>query len=179
MPRGVYLHKKGGNSGSFKKGIVPWSKSQKGVCLNTGRTHFKKGQSTWIGKKLSKDHRDKTVKNLKCGRGKDSGAWKGGLTSINKLVRSSPEFKQWRIDVFLRDNFTCKTCEIRGKKMEAHHIFSFSNIVKLNGIKTMEDALLCNALWDIGNGVTLCNECHKLTPNYKGRKSLNNITNVV
>jgi len=34
----------GGEKGWFKKGSIPWSKSQKGVTLNTGRTHFKKGQ---------------------------------------------------------------------------------------------------------------------------------------
>ena len=43
----------GGERGWFKKGIVPWSKGQKGVTLNTGRTHFKKGERApnWNGYK--------------------------------------------------------------------------------------------------------------------------------
>ncbi len=40
---------KGGEKGWFKKGIIPWSKSQKGVTLNTGRTHFKKGIHSSLG----------------------------------------------------------------------------------------------------------------------------------
>ena len=27
----------------FKKGMTPWNKGMKGICLNSGRTHFKKG----------------------------------------------------------------------------------------------------------------------------------------
>src|SRR3990167_9429414 len=34
---------KGAEKGWFKKGHIPWSRSQKGVTLNNGRTHFKKG----------------------------------------------------------------------------------------------------------------------------------------
>lgn len=45
---------KGGEKGWFKKGIVPWSASQKGVTLNTGRTHFKKGERSSIGTEFRK-----------------------------------------------------------------------------------------------------------------------------
>ena len=33
-------------STEYKTGHIPWSKGQKGVTLNSGRTHFKKGQFT-------------------------------------------------------------------------------------------------------------------------------------
>jgi hypothetical protein len=39
--------KKGQHIGrEFKKGQIPWNKG-KFVPLNTGRTHFKKGQKSW------------------------------------------------------------------------------------------------------------------------------------
>lgn len=37
---------------AFKKGHISWSASQKGITLNTGRTHFKKGQT--MGEKNAK-----------------------------------------------------------------------------------------------------------------------------
>ncbi len=50
------------SKGSFKKGHVPWSKNKKGICFNSGRTHFKKGQTgkkciNWKGgKKISRGY---------------------------------------------------------------------------------------------------------------------------
>ena len=43
------LHKQLNNALEIwrKNGGEPWSKSQKGVCLNTGRTHFKKERTPW------------------------------------------------------------------------------------------------------------------------------------
>lgn len=32
-----------------------------------------------------------------------------------------------------------------------------------NNIKTMEQALKCKELWDVNNGIVLCNKCHDLT----------------
>ena len=32
---------------AFQKGGVSWNKGRRGVCLNTGRTHFKKGFTPW------------------------------------------------------------------------------------------------------------------------------------
>lgn len=104
--------------------------------------------------------------------GKNSPSWKGGVTKIDKLCRNMPEYKQWRSDVFQRDNWTCKTCNVNGIYVTAHHIKGFNKILKENNIKTIEEARKCFELWDINNGITLCEKCHSLTDNYRG-KSIN------
>lgn len=63
--------------------------------------------------------------------------------------------KQFRSDIFERDNWTCQTCGIRGIYLEVHHIKSWAKFPELR--------------YDLKNAVTLCLECHKLTDNYKNK----------
>lgn len=37
--------------------------------------------------------------------------WRGGITPINKAIRTSLEYKLWRTAVFERDNYTCVWCK--------------------------------------------------------------------
>ena len=81
--------------------------------------------------------------------------WKGGI-SKNSHSNDEPKYKQWRSDIFQRDNWTCQTCGLKGKKLVAHHIKSWAKFPELR--------------YEIENGITLCEECHKLTDNYCGKK---------
>jgi len=87
--------------------------------------------------------------------------WKGGITPLTHLIRNCFEYRQWRSDVFTRDNFTCVLCGASGTCLEADHFPKlFSSVMKEYEIKTLEQALSCEELWNINNGRTLCKSCH-------------------
>jgi len=81
--------------------------------------------------------------------------WKGGITEINKSVRTRLEYKLWREAVYKRDNYTCIECKQHGGKLNAHHIKPFSLFPELR--------------YAIDNGVTLCIDCHRKTDSYGNR----------
>jgi hypothetical protein len=87
--------------------------------------------------------------------------WKGGITPLTKAVRMCTRYKVWRHTICQRDNFTCVHCQVNGVKLIVHHITRFSKIIKENHITTLEEAIQCEALWDVSNGLTLCKKCHK------------------
>lgn len=90
--------------------------------------------------------------------------WKGGITSLELQIRHLFEYRQWRSDIFTRDDFTCQECSKRGGNLEAHHCpKSFSEIMKEYKIITLKQALNCEELWNINNGKTLCQRCHNKT----------------
>lgn len=122
-----------------------------------GRTCF------WKGKKMSEEHRRKVGL---ANKGSKNNFWKGGITSLYYQIKSLFEYRQWRSDVFTRDNFTCKECNVRGGDLEVHHIKSFALIIRENNIKNVDDAVKCDELWNINNGKTLCISCHKKTKNF-------------
>ena len=101
--------------------------------------------------------------------GDKSSNWKGGLTTLSNGIRSLMEFRQWRSDVYTRDNFTCQDCGATKVYLECHHIKSFKKIILDNKITNTVEALACAELWNINNGKTLCKDCHKKTDNYGGK----------
>jgi len=128
-----------------------------GNQINKGRKYKnRKGvpSSEEKKRKLSKFNKGRYV-------GDKNHFWKGGITPLIKVTRTCFKYRQWRSDVFTRDDFTCQECGVRGAYLEAHHIKTFSKIIKDNKIKTIEQALCCEELWNINNGTTLCKDCHK------------------
>lgn len=74
--------------------------------------------------------------------------WKGGISKEDALIRTSPKYKEWRNGVFGRDNYTCVRClEYGNGNLNAHHILLF--------------ALFPEERFELSNGATLCEKCHK------------------
>lgn len=99
---------------------------------------------------------------------KENGAI-GIYDKIKSAIRNSYQYRQWRSDVFTRDGFACQNCGKHGYRLEAHHILSVTAVIRQDNISTISDAFANARLFDINNGVTLCESCHSLTDNYKGR----------
>lgn len=103
--------------------------------------------------------------------GDKKSSWRGGLTSINKMVRNSDQMAIWRNAIFERDDYTCQICGERGNKLNAdHHPMSLSEIIITYNIKGLKDARNCPQIWDTNNGRTLCVPCHKTTETYGFKK---------
>lgn len=64
----------------------------------------------------------------------------------DKDHRKTAKYKNWRDEVFKRDNFTCQKCGQVGGVLNAHHIKPFSKYKKLR--------------YEVSNGITLCYKCH-------------------
>ena len=130
------------------------SENNKGVCSNTGRTHIKKGQRLSIKTEFKKGNvpwqKGKPNPNF---QGENNPKWKGGITPEHKKVRWSQKYKDFREEIFKRDNYTCNDCGRKRKPgdrviLNAHHKKSFSDYKELR--------------FEESNVVTLCKECHKL-----------------
>ena len=126
-----------------------------------------------LGRKLSEEHKSK-IRNKMIGRkitwkekiaeanrGEKSHNWKGGLDNLNRKIRDCAKYKEWRFTIFTRDYFHCQTCKIKGKNLNVHHIKQLAQIIKEHKIDDVEQALSCEELWDINNGITVCEPCHK------------------
>lgn len=74
-------------------------------------------------------------------RGSESPNWRGGHN-----FRLHSQYKEWRLMVFGRDNYTCQSCEERGVYLEAHHILPCRDFPE--------------KIYDVDNGITLCQVCH-------------------
>ncbi len=79
--------------------------------------------------------------------GANSNNWKGGITPNSVKLRNSKEATEWRRAVLIRDNFTCQLCGQIGRKLQAYHDKPWSKFEELR--------------YDIDNGITLCEKCHK------------------
>src|SRR5438067_629105 len=82
--------------------------------------------------------------------------------SLLKLrIRNTTEYLNWRIAILRRDNFKCQVCtasikDNKSLRLEVHHAKTFDDICTENNITSMQQALECNEIWSLDNGISLC-----------------------
>ena len=117
--------------------------------LSIGRVPWNKG------KKVSEETR---MRMREAHRGEKSPFWKGGITKEHQRIRGSVEMRIWREAVFKRDDYTCVWCGVRGVYLNADHIKSFAHYPELR--------------FEVSNGRTLCEPCHRKTPTFRNKKKI-------
>lgn len=139
--------------------------------------HFIRINNPTKGTDFSKEHRHNlsiAIKNKRCGEnhpmfgmsGDKNPNWKGGRDRDFKIrIKASYKYKNWRQDIFIRDDFTCQKCGKKGGELNAHHIKKFNQIIRemklsLPLLEVYEAALIYSPLWNTNNGITYCRECH-------------------
>lgn len=132
------------------KGIFPRSlEHRKNISIAlTGRTLSletrKKLSALASSRRLSEEQKEKIGDSQ---RGEKHWHWKGGVTGAIYSLRKTKEYRHWRNAVLSRDGYKCRKCGATKRRLDAHHIFPFTDYP--------------DKRFDVGNGVTLCVRCHK------------------
>ncbi len=79
--------------------------------------------------------------------------------TLNQKIRNLQEYKRWRQAIMRRDNYTCKVSG-RAGCIEVHHIKPFATLLTENKITSVDEAITCQELWNISNGITLLHDLH-------------------
>jgi hypothetical protein len=131
---------------NWRKGLVTPEETKKKISVgNTGKIR------TVEDRKKKSD----ALRGDKCYK------WKGGITPLMHQVRYCWKMGVWRDAVFKRDDYRDWYSGVKGNgNLNAHHIVSFASLMERYNIQTLDDALACNALWDVANGVTMIDTVH-------------------
>lgn len=93
-------------------------------------------------------------------RGAGHYKWKGGITPLTVSIRVCAKSLYWYKQVKRAANFACEICSTRGGKLEAHHKRPFAYLMDWHQITSLEAAQDCRELFDLNNGMCLCQQCH-------------------
>lgn len=132
-----------------KKGSVFTKEHREALSLaHMGQKAWNKGKETPIDTRMK-------LSSLK--KGEKNNNWKGGIWPANRRDRDSIQYKIWRKSVLERDGHRCVIGGIaHGMKLHADHIKRFADYPKLR--------------FEISNGRTLCEDCHRKTDTWGSKK---------
>lgn len=120
--------------------------------LNSGRT-----QSCGC---LQKENSGKALRKIAIlFKGEAHHNWKGGISGQRTSFMQTIEYKNWRMAVFTRDNYTCKHCMKQSNDLCVHHILNYAQYPALRT--------------DESNGIVFCKQCHIEFHKIYGRKNNN------
>lgn len=128
-------------------------------------------KTSCIGVPKTDEHKQKIVESLALPEvkqkmmdshmGENNPNWNGGVTPLYKRIRESGKYYEWRDAVFKRDNYTDAITGEKGNgDLNAHHVVPFATLLKEHNITTYEEAMACEALWDVANGITMLEKNH-------------------
>ena len=135
---------------AFKKGSATSGKYCSHECYSRARAIYgDKPNCLDCGVVLSSHNSKRCVKcNAKSRVGENHPMWIVDRTKLSKKQeRGDMAYKEWRKQVWLRDNFKCKISnpDCRGR-IEAHHILGWTAHPELR--------------YEVNNGITLCHNHH-------------------
>lgn len=116
------------------------------------------GYITWANWSLGHRCRECFKGNM-CGDGNPS--WKGGVTPFFRELRNFIRTVGWSKKVFEKYGYICQRCFNLGGSLHAHHVIPVSFLLEFYNITTIEKAKNCHLLFDVSNGLALCEACHK------------------
>lgn len=80
--------------------------------------------------------------------GSNSHLYKPELSDEDRAKWRDKKVKEWRREIFKRDDYTCQICKERGISLAAHHLNCWSSFP--------------DERFDLENGITLCANCHSI-----------------
>jgi HNH endonuclease len=137
--------------------VSVFSKKFKGTCRKCYKMSEEtksKISMTLRNKYTDPQYKKRVLSTFNPAKGPKHWNWQGGKTSINQRERGGEGYTQWRNTIFARDNYTCQGCKMKSDKLHAHHIIPWAVSVELR--------------FEVSNGISLCQPCHKIIHNYMG-----------
>lgn len=144
------------NNMLFQKWWIPWTKwrklteehkekiRQSNLWKKKSKECVEKMIKTRTWMKWSKERRERYVNN---NFWENNPNWKWWIRKWVQKLRDSNKYKIWRLEVYKKDNYTCRKCWWMSKNLNAHHIESFAKNEKLR--------------FNTDNWVTFCSKCHR------------------
>jgi len=156
----------GENNINYGKQMSSSQKEKLSIAASNRSDSWKQKQSkSHIG------HKDSTETKLKKSRvhaGEKCYNWKGGITPIYKHIRGHRRYKEWCLAVLTKYNHTDVFTKKRGGRLSCHHVIPVNTLLKMNQVKTIEEALECTLIWDVNNGIILKKSAHDKFHNLYG-----------